>query len=210
MGPDSGHTDARIFSAAAPADTIAAIATAWGEAGIAVVRVSGPRAVELAESVLRFRRGAEGFSVPRVMRLASFVDGSGAVLDEVLAVCFRSPKSYTGEDAVEIHVHGGTLAAQVCLENLVRRGARRAEPGEFTKRAFLNGRIDLSQAESVLGIIRARSEEALRAAARTLSGELTVFASDIREELLTLQGDLEVGLDFPEEGTPYKSDEELL
>jgi tRNA modification GTPase len=144
------------------------------------------------------------------MRLTFLTDGEGRVLDQILVVRFAAPKSYTGEDVVEIHTHGGTLAAQLCLEGLLRAGARLAEPGEFTKRAFLNGRIDLSQSESVLGIIRSRSREALRAAARTLSGELSSFASNIREELLTLQSTLEVGLDFPEEGIPYRSEEELL
>ncbi|MDR3230800.1 MAG: tRNA uridine-5-carboxymethylaminomethyl(34) synthesis GTPase MnmE [Synergistaceae bacterium] len=189
-------------------DTIAAIATAWGEAGIAVVRLSGPSAVELGQNVVRFGAGWT-FPPPRVMRLGALTDEAGLAIDQVLVVHFAAPKSYTGEDVVEIHTHGGTLVAQICLEGLIRRGARMAEPGEFTKRAFLNGRIDLSQAEGVLGIIRSRSSEALRAAARTLSGELSAFASDVREELLTLQSSLEVGLDFPEEGTPYVSDEEL-
>jgi len=194
-------------------DTIVAIATAWGEAGIAIVRLSGPSAVELSKSVLRFKAGSE-FPPPRLMRLASTIGADGSVTDQVLAVYFKSPKSYTGEDVVEIHTHGGTLAAQLCVESLIRKGARPAEPGEFTKRAFLNGRIDLSQSESVLGIIRSRSEEALRAATRTLSGELSAFVSDIREELLALQSALEVELDFPEEGFSYpylhKSDEEWL
>jgi tRNA modification GTPase len=143
------------------------------------------------------------------MRLASLLDDTGCAIDQVLVARFAAPKSYTGEDVVEIHTHGGTLVARLCLEGLLRRGARMAEPGEFTKRAFLNGRIDISQAEGVLGIIRARSAEALRAAARTLSGELSAFASEIREELLALQGTLEAGLDFPEEGVPYLSDEDL-
>jgi tRNA modification GTPase len=188
-------------------DTIAAIATAWGEAGVAIVRLSGPDAVDLAKTAVRFKAG---FPKPRLMCLASFTDKEGRTIDQVLVVHFAAPKSYTGEDVVEIHTHGGTLVAQICLECLIRGGARLAEPGEFTKRAFLNGRIDLSQAESVLGIIRSRSEEALRAAARTLSGELSAFAGDIREELLTLQSALEVELDFPEEGIPYRNDEDLL
>jgi tRNA modification GTPase len=193
----------------ASGDTIAAIATAWGEAGVAIVRLSGLCAVELAKTVVRFKAGL-GFPSPRFMRVASFVDKDECAIDEVLVAHFAAPKSYTGEDVVEIHTHGGSLVAQLCLEALIRGGARMAEPGEFTKRAFLNGRIDLSQAESVLGIIRSRSEEALRAATRTLSGELSAFAGDIREELLALQSALEVELDFPEEGTPYRSDGELL
>ena len=190
-------------------DTIAALSTAWGEAGVAIVRLSGPASVALAETVVRFSSG-RGFPPPRTMGLASLVDDSELIIDQVLAVHFPTPKSYTGEDVVEIHTHGGTLVAQICLESLIRRGARLAEPGEFTKRAFLNGRIDLSQSEGVLGIIRSRSTEALRAAARTLSGELSTFAADIREELLMLQGRLEVELDFPEEGAPYVSERELL
>lgn len=184
----------------APSDTVAAISTAWGEAGIAVVRVSGSCAVPLARSILRF--GPKGFPPPRTMRLAALLDGADNAIDQVLAVHFPGPHSFTGEDVVEVHTHGGTLVAQLCLEGLLRRGARMAEPGEFTRRAFLNGRMDLSQAESVLGIIRSRSEEALRAAARTLSGEFSEFVRQIRDELLTLQGDLEVGLDFPEDAAP--------
>lgn len=143
------------------------------------------------------------------MRVAFLTDEGGFSVDQVLVTHFVAPHSYTGEEVVEIHTHGGTLVAQFCLENLIRRGARPAEPGEFTKRAFLNGRIDLSQAEAVLGIIRSRSTEALRAAARTLSGELSSSVSDIREELLELQGRLEVGLDFPEDDVSDIGDEDL-
>ena len=191
----------------APTDTIAAIATAWGEAGVAIVRLSGPDAVPLARTTLRF--GASGFPPPREMRLAALLDDAESVIDQVLVIRFEAPRSYTGEDVVEIHTHGGTLVAQFCLEALLRRGARPAEPGEFTRRAFLNGRIDLSQSEGVLGIIRSRSAEALRAAARTLSGELSDFVREIRDELLDLQASLEAGLDFPEGEAPYL-DETML
>ncbi|PKL02104.1 MAG: tRNA uridine-5-carboxymethylaminomethyl(34) synthesis GTPase MnmE, partial [Synergistetes bacterium HGW-Synergistetes-2] len=156
-------------------ETIAAIATARGEAGIAVVRLSGARSKEIADRTL-------SLTVPlaetpaRRMRNGYLLDEKGEALDQVLAVWFAAPKSYTGEDVVEIHTHGGTLVASKCLELLVCRGARLAEPGEFTKRAFLSGRIDLTQAEAVLGIIRSKSEEALRAATRTLRGELASFA----------------------------------
>lgn len=189
-------------------ETIAAIATAWGEAGVAIVRLSGPDAVALARTTLRF--GPGGFPPPREMRLASLLDDTESVIDRVLVVHFAAPRSYTGEDVVEIHTHGGTLVVQLCLEALLRRGARLAEPGEFTKRAFLNGRIDLSQSEGVLGIIRSRSAEALRAAARTLSGELSEFVREIRDELLELQSGLEVGLDFPEGEAPHVDETTLL
>ena len=141
-------------------DSIAAIATAWGEAGVAIVRLSGPDAVPLARTTLRF--GPNGFPPPREMRLASLLDDAESPIDRVLVVHFAAPRSYTGEDVVEIHTHGGTLVAQLCLEALLRRGARLAEPGEFTRRAFLNGRIDLSQSEGVLGIIRSRSDASSR------------------------------------------------
>ena len=191
----------------AQSETIAAISTAWGEAGIAIVRMSGPDAVPLARTVLRM--GPRGFPPPREMRLASLLDEADNAIDQVLVVHFAAPNSFTGEDIVEIHTHGGTLVVQLCLEGLLRRGARLAEPGEFTRRAFLNGRMDLSQAEGVLGIIRSRSAEALRAAARTLSGELSEFVIQIRNELLDLQGSLEVGLDFPEGEAPAVDPEDL-
>ena len=196
-------------------DTIAAISTAWGESGIAIVRVSGEDACEIAAKILHPRMPLNKVEA-RKMQLADLLDKPAGdekiardVIDNVLVVRFVSPKSYTGEDVVEIHTHGGSLVAQVCLELLVRAGARIAEPGEFTKRAFLNGRIDLSQAEGVLGLIRSRSEEALKAAARTLNGELSNFAWEIHEEILNLQARIEVGLDFPEEDTPYLAEDEL-
>jgi tRNA modification GTPase len=190
-------------------DTIAAISTAWGEAGIAVVRLSGPEAVTIAEQVF------EGIvplsqTPPRYMRNGFIKDQSGNSLDKVLSVWFRAPKSYTGEDVAEIHCHGGTLIAQRCLELLLCAGARHAEPGEFTKRAFLNERIDLAQAEAVIGIIRSKSEEALRAAARTLKGELSDFVNSDYEEVLNISAKLEVGLDFPEEDIPYVENEEAF
>lgn len=188
-------------------DTIAAIATAWGEAGIAIVRLSGPEARKLADRQLSLAVPLSG-TPPRYLRNGYLLDEKGETIDQVLAVWFAPPKSYTGEEVVEIHTHGGTLVAQKCLELLLCRGARLAEPGEFTKRAFLSGRIDLTQAEAVLGIIRSRSDEALRAAARTLKGELASFAGDIYDELLALSGKMEVSLDFPEEDLPFGTDED--
>ena len=190
-------------------DTIAAIATARGEAGIAVTRLSGPGSREIADRVLSLVAPLRD-TPPRRMRNGYLLDENGDAIDQVLAVWFSSPKSYTGEDVVEIHTHGGTLVASKCLELLVCRGARLADPGEFTKRAFLSGRIDLTRAEAVLGIIRSRSTEALRAAARTLQGDLATFASDIYQELLDLSGGLEASLDFPEEDLPERDDDELM
>lgn len=175
-------------------DTIAAISTALGHSGIAVIRISGPDAVIVAQKILK----RQDFSDAGRMYLTSLLDADGKIIDRVLAVRFMKPKSYTGEDIFEIHTHGGIFIARKCLELALRNGARPAEPGEFTRRAFVNGRIDLSQAEGVLGIIQARSSEALHAAARTLTGELSRKAHEIHDELLVLQGNIEIQLDFPE------------
>ncbi|MDI9370863.1 MAG: tRNA uridine-5-carboxymethylaminomethyl(34) synthesis GTPase MnmE [Synergistaceae bacterium] len=191
-------------------ETIAAIATARGEAGIAIVRLSGPDSLEMAGGVLSLKKNTLKEMPPRRMSNGYLLDEKGEGVDQVLVVWFAAPRSYTGEDVVEIHTHGGTLVASKCLELLICRGARLAEPGEFTKRAFLNGRIDLAQAEAVLGIIRARSDEALKAATRTLRGELTEFTIDIHSEILDLLGQMEVSLDFPEEDTPLREDEEVV
>ena len=174
--------------------TIAAISTALGHSGIAVIRISGPDAVNVARKILK----RQALDEPSRMYLTSLLDSDGRVVDRVLAVRFAKPKSYTGEDVVEIHTHGGVLAAKTCLELAIKNGAKLADPGEFTRRAFVNGRIDLSQAEGVLGVIQARSSEALHAAARTLTGELSRKAHRIHDEILRLQGNLEVQLDFPE------------
>ncbi|HDQ92802.1 MAG TPA: tRNA uridine-5-carboxymethylaminomethyl(34) synthesis GTPase MnmE, partial [Synergistetes bacterium] len=134
---------------------IAAISTAWGESGISIVRISGKDSRDLVDGF--FRGGIPlGETPPRFMRNGFILDPDGAEIDQVLAVWFREPKSYTGEEMAEIHCHGGTVAARRCLERCLSLGARMALPGEFTRRAFMNGRIDLAQAESVLGIIRAR------------------------------------------------------
>ena len=190
-------------------ETIAAIATAWGEAGIAIVRMSGPRSREIADSILSLVFPLSA-TPPRFLRNGFLLDEKGEPLDQVLAVWFAGPKSYTGEDVVEIHTHGGTLVARKCLDLAVCRGARMAEPGEFTKRAFLSGRIDLTQAEAVLGIIRSKSDEALRAATRTLRGELASFAEDIHGEMLSLSARMEVELDFPEGDLPFGDQEETV
>lgn len=158
------------------------------------MRVSGPDAVFVACRVLK----RQEFPNAGKMYLTTLVDGEGQVIDRVLAVRFEHPHSYTGEDIIEIHTHGGILIARTCLELLLRNGAIMAEPGEFTRRAFVNGRIDLAQAEGVLDVIHARSIEALHAAARTLTGELSRTAQKIHDDILTLQGNLEIQLDFPE------------
>ena len=175
-------------------ETIAAISTASGEGGIAVIRISGPDAVNISRKVLT----RQSFDEPAKMYLTSLIDDEGKIIDRVLAVNFVKPKSYTGENIVEIHTHGGNFIARICLELLIKNGARIAEPGEFTRRAFINGRIDLAQAEGVLSVIKSRSIEALHAAARTLTGELSRETRKIHDEILALQANFEIQLDFPE------------
>lgn len=188
-------------------DTIAAISTAWGDGGISVIRLSGPDSLSIAGGIVRTRKPADDL-LSRFMYNGSLMDETGTPIDEVLLVFFRSPKSYTGEDLAEIHCHGGSLVAQRCLERCLQKGCRHAEPGEFTRRAFENGRLDLAQAEAVNGIIHARSNEALKAASRTLRGELSRFVREVYDELLSLSADLEVGIDFPEEDVPYLADQD--
>lgn len=193
-------------------DIIAALATSWGEGGISVVRISGTGSADLADNLFRGKKRLSLYP-PRYLALGKLRDREGDIFDEVLAARFEQGASYSGEESVEIHCHGGALPAQRCLEELCSLGARLAQPGEFTKRAFINGRIDLSQAEAVLGLIRSRSDEALRASARTLQGGFTAEIKDLLSELTTLAARLEVSLDFPEEGegllTAYEGEKDL-
>ncbi|PIE55017.1 MAG: tRNA uridine-5-carboxymethylaminomethyl(34) synthesis GTPase MnmE [Dethiosulfovibrio peptidovorans] len=188
-------------------DTIAAISTAWGDAGISIIRISGPDCQDIARATVRTVTPFDQLR-PRFMNNGILLDESGTPIDEVLLVLFVSPKSFTGEDLVEIHCHGGSLVAQRCLERCIQGGCRHAAPGEFTRRAYENGRLDLAQAEAVNGIIQARSNEALRAASRTLQGELSQRIRELYDELLLLSAELEVGIDFPEEDIPYIAEED--
>ena len=174
--------------------TIAAISTALGEGGIAIIRVSGAEAVNISTKILT----RKNFDIPGKLYLTNLIDDDGNILDRVLAVHFAKPKSYTGEDIVEIHTHGGIFIARLCLELLLKNGAELAQAGEFTRRAFINGRIDLSQAEGVLGIIKAQNIEALKASARTLSGGLSEKIQEIHTKILNVQANFEINLDFPE------------
>lgn len=186
---------------------IAAIATSWGEGGISIVRISGEGSVALADKIFSSHRKLADCP-PRHMALGRLVGKNGAPFDEVLAVRFESGSSFTAEESVEIHCHGGIAASRKCLGELLRLGAENAQPGEFTRRAFTNGRIDLSQAESVLGIINARSDEALLASARTLQGKFADEIKSLLDDITGLSAALETGLDFPEEGEGYISQRE--
>jgi tRNA modification GTPase len=179
-------------------DIIAAIATAWGESAIAALRVSGTGAVALADIFFYGKRPL--YLVPaRYMTLGTIKDLKGNVVDQVLAVRFEEGRSYTGEESFEIHCHGGITAVQQCLDLLLAAGARLAEPGEFTKRAFLSGRIDLTQAEAVQSVIRSKSDASLLSAQRSLHGELSSRLREIQNSLTAFRAGLEARLDYPEE-----------
>lgn len=190
------------------ADTIAALATPFGAGALAVTRISGPRAVAVADKLFRGRRPLA--SVPAGRTVHGRVEEAGVVLDEVLATVFRAPRSYTGEDVVEISGHGGVVVAQAVLRAVWNAGARPAEPGEFTRRAFLNGKMDLTQAEAVMDLISARGEASARAAAGQLGGRLGRVVERLREEMLTALAHLEAFIDFPEEGIDPDSGRALL
>ena len=189
-------------------DTIAAISTAPGEGAIAVIRISGPRALTIAEQL--FARANPGRPlVERVLHFGCFRYAEEK-LDEGMAVVFRAPHSYTGEHMAEFHCHGGVLVASRLLEAVLRAEARAAEPGEFTRRAFLNGKMDLTQAEAVMDVIRASTSLALRAAEEQLSGRLGHEIEEIRSHLLRTVAHVEAYIDFPDEGIEPHTGDRLL
>jgi tRNA modification GTPase len=178
-------------------DTIAAISTPIGEGALAVIRLSGGGALSIFTRIFAGSISPEKF-VPRRVEFGKIHDAAGKV-DDVLVTFFRGPKSYTGEDVVEISCHGGILVTRRVLDLLLAAGARMADPGEFTQRAFLNGKMDLTQAEAVMDLIRAQTELALRAANEQLAGHLGNELADIRELLLTSLAHVEAYIDFPDE-----------
>jgi len=179
-------------------ETIAAISTAFGEAAISVLRLSGPEAVAVAGRVFSGRVRVED-AVPRMQNFGHVLDASGRRVDSVLLTVFKGPQSYTGEDVVEISGHGGILVTRRIFELLLEQGARAAGPGEFTQRAFLNGKMDLTQAEAVMDLIHAQSELALQAATQQLEGSIGNSAEAIREALIHLLAHVEAYIDFPDE-----------
>jgi tRNA modification GTPase len=202
MALDRSHIPSSIEPAPAwGEDTIVAVSTATGAGAIGIVRMSGPAAARIAECVFRPASGPRlGLGETHRLYYGHIVDpSSGEDLDEVLLAVMRAPHSYTREDVVEVNCHGGVAAQRAVLRLLVRSGARLAEPGEFTKRAFLNGRIDLAQAESVAAIVAARSSGALRASVRQLEGGLSDRLRTIRRSLLSLLAQIEATVDFSDE-----------
>lgn len=192
------------MSVIASTDTVAALATPVGTSAIAVVRASGPHAAALVQGIFGER------PQPRVARHADYRDTRGELVDDVLFTFFAGPNSFTGEDTVEISCHGNPFIAQKILEDLVARGCRPAEAGEFSRRAFLNGRLDLSQAEAVMDLIHARSERALAAANQQLRGALGRQVDELISLLVNILAHVEAYIDFPEEDLPAENQRDIL
>ena len=181
-------------------DTICAISTPLGEGAIGIVRLSGPGAYTIVSSIFDCSKsGNPEYPEPRRLYHGHIRDKNGTVLDEVLVSFMPAPYTYTREDIVEINCHSGIFALRAILKRVMDSGVRLADPGEFTKRAFLSGRIDLSQAEAVMNIIRARSEEAVKVAARALQGDFASQIGQIRDKIITLRAPIEAWFDYPEE-----------
>ena len=180
-------------------ETIAAISTPAGEGAIALVRVSGVDAIAAADKIFRGKEKPSRFA-SHVQHFGEILDGADRLIDQVMLSIHRAPASYTGEDLVEISCHGGALVSAKVLEACLRAGARAARPGEFTERAFLNGKMDLTQAEAVIDLIRAKTDLALRSATEQLEGRLGENIRKIRDQLISLLAHIDASIDFPEEG----------
>lgn len=179
-------------------ETIAAISTPLGEGGIAVIRVSGDEAVKVADTVFRSKKRLED-AESHTVHYGHIVDPvTGSRVEEALVTVMRGPRSYTAEDVVELSCHGGLVSIRTVLELVLQAGARIAEPGEFTKRAFLNGRIDLTQAEAVMDLIRSKSDRAFRVALKQVEGTLSKRIKALRHRLVELMAHIEVNIDYPE------------
>lgn len=190
-------------------DTIAAIATAMSSSGIGIVRMSGPEAFEIIDKIFRPKKEGKKLSSEKGYSLHyGYLYDAEEMIDEVLVLAMRGPHSYTAEDTIEIDCHGGVFVMKKILETVIKYGARTAEPGEFTKRAFLNGRIDLSQAEAVIDVIQAKNEMALKSSLSQLKGSVHKKIASLREEILYEIAFIESALDDPEhislEGYPQK------
>src|SRR2546429_3589704 len=195
-----------------PDDTIAAIATPLGEGGLAVIRLSGPQALAVADKsfVPLGKSSLKPSTAPTHTIHYGKIARQGRTVDEVLLSVMRAPRTFTREDVVEITCHGGILAAMLVLDTVLESGARLAEPGEFTKRAFLNGRIDLTQAEAVSDLIHARTELSLAAANEQLAGKLSQRINQLRDDMMKVLAHVEAHIDFPDEDISPDTRQQLL
>ena len=179
-------------------DTIAAISTPKGEGGIAIIRISGDKSFEILDKIFIKKNPNADLGFYKLNY--GFIKDGEKIVDEAMAVRLKAPKSYTCEDIVEINCHGGTLVSEKVLELVLRNGARHAESGEFTKRAFMNGRIDLSQAEAVMDIIQGKTEKSVSLSLDQLRGDLRDKVNEFKKALLDITAHVNVVLDYPEEG----------
>ncbi|MEW6607510.1 MAG: tRNA uridine-5-carboxymethylaminomethyl(34) synthesis GTPase MnmE [bacterium] len=191
-------------------DTIAAISTPLGEGGIGIVRLSGKKAIEIADKIFKGKNRISEFTTHTIHYGEIVEANSKEVIDTVLLCVMRAPKSYTCEDVIEINAHGGIVSLNRILETVLSLGARLALPGEFTKRAFLNGRIDLSQAEAVVELIRAKTDLAAKFALSQLSGNLYHEISNLRNQIISLLAEIEASIDFYEEDIELLPNTEIL
>ena len=187
--------------------TICAVSTPAGRGGIAVVRISGPQAIEIAEK--RWQGKPLSQAESHTVRLGGVLDSQGNLLDQAVATVYRSPRSFTGEDVVEFSTHGSVYVQRALLESLVGAGARIAEPGEFTRRSFVNGKLDLAEAEAVADIISSSSRAAHSLAVNQLQGRFSAHINDLREKLINLAALLELELDFSEEDVTFADRSQL-
>jgi tRNA modification GTPase len=179
-------------------DSIAAISTPLGEGGIAVIRVSGPESIEIVDGIYKGKHSLTDAD-SHTIHYGYMVDPeNGQRFEEVLISVMRSPRTFTKEDVVEVHCHGGLVASKRVLDALLASGARLADPGEFTKRAFLNGRIDLSQAEAVIDVIRSKTDRAMNVAIKQVDGRLSRKIQSLRHEIIKMMAHIEVTIDYPE------------
>ena len=190
-------------------DSIAAISTPVGEGGLAVIRISGPRALAIADALFVSAAGRPSTYPSHTIHFGRITGDQQQTLDEVLLTVMRSPRTYTTEDLVEINCHGGRQIARCILAQCLRHGARLADPGEFTKRAFLNGRIDLTQAEAVMDVISAKTDRAHAVAEHALEGRLSRAMEGIRQQLLAGLAHIEAHIDFPDEDISPATREQL-
>jgi tRNA modification GTPase len=190
-------------------ETIAAISTPYGNGGIGIIRISGEKAFEIAGRIFRGKKSIQQMKSHTINYGKIIDDRDGSIIDEVLLTKMENPSTFTREDIIEVNCHGGIIVLKKILELIIRHGARLAGPGEFTKRAFLNGRIDLAQAEAVIDIINAKTALSSKAALSQLEGALSAKIKEIRAELVELTAHIESTLDFPEEDFEKISGESL-
>lgn len=199
-----------MLNTSAHQDTIAAIATPLGQAGIGIIRISGPRAGEIAKKIFRPKKGLNKLD-SHSLTLGHLIDPvSGALVDEVLLSFMKAPHSFTREDVVEINAHSGFILLSKILQMVLQEGVRPAEPGEFTFRAFINGRIDLTQAEAIVDLINARSERGIQLASQQVHGSFRDAIEELRQKTLEILAQVEVAIDFPEEEADSIPVEEMV